>query len=56
MYKAYISEGLYALTNNMSLTKRFSEVREKPQPQKSGDEIVKEVMERHGLKFKDECI
>lgn len=54
-YRFYITDGLWALTNNHILTNRYEDVlKQKPQKvdNRSGNEIASDVIQRLGLKVK----
>lgn len=58
-YRFYIADTLYYHGQNMALTMKYGDllnVLNKPIDNKpvNGDEIVQDIMSRHGLRFKDD--
>lgn len=56
LYRVYVTDSLFCSSHNMSLNDRYVErllkLYEKPVPQRSAEDIVADVMNRHGLTFK----
>ena len=55
-YRFYIADSLYASMHNACIDKKFSELLDilknpEKEEQASGDEIVNDIMSRHGLRF-----
>ena len=57
-YRFYIADSLFYQARGKALTLRYSELLDslnKPiEPEPTGDEIVADIMTKHGLRFKDE--
>ena len=51
----YVADSMFYSTQQKSLTERYSDIMKKPfkSDNRSGDEIVQDVMERGGLRFED---
>ena len=54
-YQYYISDSLFYAGQQMRLADRFSDLLEKTknrEPEKTGDQIVEEMLKKNGFKFK----
>lgn len=54
MFRFYVADSLFYSPQNMRLTEKLSDMfkkSNKPEPEKSGDEVVEEIMKKHGLTF-----
>jgi len=56
IYRLYVTDSLFYMNQNMRLVEKYTDIlkrnRKERQPQKTGDEIVKDMLNKHGLKFK----
>ena len=56
LFRVFVSDSLFYYTQNMRLNDRYAdriiELNKKPTPQKSAEDIVNDIMGRHGLTFK----
>jgi len=59
-YRFYVADALYFKgqnkTWNISYEDFLDRLSKPPEPQPDGEEIVEEIMAKHNLRFKDECI
>lgn len=58
-YRIYVTDTLQIIAKSLGEypTKRYAEIyADKPTKDKTGEEIVQEVIRKAGLKIKDECI
>lgn len=54
-YRLYVTDSLFYSAQRMRLADRYTEILKKTKvkvPQKTGDEIVEDMLMRHGFKFK----
>lgn len=54
MFRFYVADSLFYSPQNMRLTEKLSDMfkkSNKSEPEKSGDEVVEEIMKKHGLTF-----
>jgi hypothetical protein len=54
-YKLYVADSLFYSQQNMRLAERFSDIlnkKRKEMQEKTGDEIVQDIITKHGFKFK----